>query len=133
MKKTFTSEEKKQYFADLRLRWARAKELSIKEQYQIAFAEAQKLGVQCSVTSFVLTSLEMEEKGLGGIPYLDCKTFQGWKESGMIVNKGEKAAINGITWVGGTDKENKENDSMLKSNVYPKIYSLFHRSQAKPL
>ncbi len=63
---------------------------------------------------------------LDGIPYIDCKTFKKWQESGYIVKKGEKSKISGITWI----SNEKDDDEKF---IYPKQYNLFHKSQVTEL
>ena len=72
----------------------------------------------------------MKYHGFDGIPYLDCKTFMGWKERGFIVRKGEKSLIAGITWVSVEGKEGEPDDNGFK---FPKEYHLFHRSQVEAI
>jgi hypothetical protein len=74
----------------------------------------------------------MQAQGLDGLPYIDAKTFQGWKESGFVVNKGEHSTLSGLTWIGAkiTNKDTGEEET---AYVFPKEYHLFHRSQVSPI
>lgn len=70
----------------------------------------------------------MEKLGLEGTPYVDTKTFKGWKESGFKVKKGEHSQINGMTFLILKDEE----ESLIK-HVVPKVYHLFHSSQVQAI
>ena len=129
MKTTYTPEQKRQYFANLRETWKSNKakadnDTDAKTRYEGIKAE----GLQ-SYYSFYFTLMEMKSQGLEGNPYVDCKTFNGWRAAGFKVNKGEKSKIRGITWL-STSKD-EENDD--KKFVFPKMYHLFHRSQVSEL
>ena len=120
----YTREEKSEYFKSLRTRWAQNKARAEgDEQARALYAEAPK-GI--SYWSFTLTLYVMRALELEGLPYIDCKTFKGWKDTGFMVKKGEHAVIDGITWVGVSD-DDSEDDTF----VYPKVYKLFHRSQVE--
>ncbi len=121
----FTKEEKQKYFKELRESWKKSKELSEKDE--IARALFRKAGMNVSYTSFHFTLVQMRALKLEGIPYVDCKTFKKWKESGYIVKKGEKSKVNGITWIA------EDEDDAQNAKVYPKIYRLFHKSQVEEL
>lgn len=74
----YTKEEKKAYFQALRDRWNEAKELSKQKGKEIDAIIASH-GLNISPTSYMLVYMQMEAKGLDGLPYLDMKTFAGWK------------------------------------------------------
>ena len=124
--KKYTKEEKKENVLELRNSWKVVKEVTdIDETLALmAFHGIENV----SVTSFAFILRQMEELGLPGIPYVDMKTYKGWKENGFQVRKGEKAKIKGVTWI-GAKTENEEGTS---SRCYPKAYSLFHSSQTEP-
>ena len=125
--KKYTKEEKQAYFQELRDRWKAAKELAETNQFEAAWLEAQQtLGGNFSQTSFIIVKQQLDELGLDGVPYIDTKTFNGWKESGYKVKKGEKSKLSGITWL-ESDSENED------KVVFPKQYSLFHKSQVEEL
>ena len=115
---------KKEYFQQLREQWKLAKEHADTDAIK---AILQNHGLKISVYGFAFVQLQMKKHGFSGIPYLDCKTFKGWKENGFIVKKGEKSKISGITWI---DIEKNDSGDSFK---LPKEYKLFHRSQVKEL
>lgn len=116
--------EKKAYFKALRARWTQAKELLTAGKIKAIDAIIATHGLKISNTGFMYVSLQMEQQGLDGLPYLDAKTFNGWIETGFRVRKGEKSTLDGVTWINCTDTKDKE-----KSYMMPKGYHLFHRSQ----
>ena len=123
-----TTLEKKAYFKNLREQWKNAKVLSedpnYKYKYNLLVAESPNMRISMYSFSFVLQS--MEQNGFSGLPYIDCKTYKGWKESGFTVKKGEKSKIDGITWL-LTKKKTEDSEDVL----YPKMYRLFHKSQVE--
>jgi hypothetical protein len=121
----YTKEEKQKYFQDLRARWFKSKELANNDE--TAKALYQEVNGKFSYYSFYFTLMDMRARGYDGIPYVDCKTFNGWKEAGFKVMKGAKSRISGIVWLGVKDDNNSEDDDF----VYPKLYHLFHRSQVE--
>jgi hypothetical protein len=127
----YSPEEKKVYFQGLRDQWKQAKELSLNKAQEIQ-AIIENHGLNISITGYTLVQMQMEKLGLDGLPYLDCKTFNGWRENGFIVKKGEHSKISGITWKNASDKvegnPEKETSFMLACE-----YKLFHRSQVEPI
>lgn len=126
---TYTKEEKKEYFKNLREKWNQNKikadnDSNIRERYEAIIKES---GGKFSYYSFYFTLMDMKANGFEGNPYVDCKTFNNWKESGFKVKKGEKSKISGITWVSTETSEDEE------GFVYPKMYHLFHKSQVEPI
>jgi len=71
--------------------------------------------------------MSMRKLKYDGVPYVDCKTFNGWKGAGFQVKRGEKSKISGITWI-GNDPDDDDDKS-----VYPKMYRLFHKSQVEKI
>ena len=133
MKKQFTKEEKSEYFAALRDRWNSAKTLSEEEKQQAA-AIMLVHGFNVSAVGYYFVAAQMKAQGLEGIPYVDARTFQGWRESGFHVRKGEHSTISGITWIKATTgSEATEPETEEKGFVFPKEYHLFHRSQVEPI
>jgi hypothetical protein len=122
-----TKAERQEYFKQLRERWANAKKLSLNDN--VAKALYQESGGAVSYTSFYLTLTDMKRLGYEGLPYIDCKTFAGWKTSGFKVKKGEHSKLSGITWIGAEAKDDDNEDVY----IYPKIYRLFHKSQVESL
>ena len=129
-----TKEEVKAWYADLRKQWQEAKALAESKKYEAIFQEALRTGIQVSYTGFVFTKVAMERQNLEGLPYIDAKTFSGWKQSGFKVRKGEHSKITGLTWLRG-DKENeqKPEENTTQGYSFPKAYYLFHRSQVEAI
>jgi len=130
MRKEFSAEEKAAYFKGLREQWKAAKKIAEEDGEEIRAIIANH-GLNISVTGFVLCAQQMAALGLDGVPYLDCKTFKGWKENGFFVKKGERSRITGLTWIRTDGKEEREpgEDEDKSGHVFPKAYHLFHRSQ----
>jgi hypothetical protein len=127
---TYTKEQKDQYFKDLRERWTKSKEMAKSDEMIAAWQAAQEtLSKEFSINSFTDVKLQMDTLKLEGTPYIDTKTFHGWIQSGYKVKKGEKSKIKGITWVGSDDKEGEEGGAYR----FPKVYSLFHKSQVEEI
>ena len=134
--KTYTKEEKREYFKNLRDRWNSVKKSHTEKEISDAQAVIAAHGLNVSGYSFLFTTIQMEKLGLEGIPYLDAKTFQGWKEAGFQVRKGEKSLLSGITWVGVGNKSEDPDEAEKAGDegyLFPKEYHLFHRSQVEPL
>jgi len=90
------------------------------------------MGGKVSYYSFYFTLRQMKDQKLKGIPYIDAKTFNGWKQVGFRVMKGQHSTLQGITWVESKKKEEEEEDGKKKRKfIYPKIYHLFHRTQVE--
>jgi len=122
-----TTEQKREFYKMLRHMWKTAKEMSIKEGNDIK-SIIENHGLEVSVTSFIMVLNQMKEKNLEGVPYVDMKTFNGWKDNGFKVKKGEKSQAYGVAWkVVNEDKEDEE------EKVFPKAYHLFHKSQVEAL
>lgn len=124
---TYTSEQKAQYYRDLRAKWAMTKLMADKDT--VAKGKYDRLNMKVSYYSFFFTYMQMKALGLKGIPYIDCKTFKGWQDSGFKVKKGEHSKIEGIVWLEIKDKEADEDDPV--EFLLPKIYHLFHKSQVE--
>ena len=75
-----------------------------------------------SLRNYKCVAMQMEEQDLKGEPYLHTRTFNGWRESGRMVRKGEKSTLQSVTWIGGDDKDGE-------SRMYPKATFLFHLDQ----
>lgn len=129
-KQKYTQSQKNQYFAQLRAEWRKSKELAENDEAAKALhREVERTtNSKYSYWSFYFTLQDMRALGLDGLPYIDCKTFLGWKQSGFKVKKGEKSKIRGIVWMSFEKDENGEEDDMF---MYPKIYHLFHKSQVE--
>lgn len=120
--------DKKQFYADLRARYAATKELV--DSYQAAYEAASMRGFVGSVRSFIFVAQQMKALNLDGYPGLDCLTFKKWREIGFTVKKNEHSLIDGLAWV-PVSKKVEGGDA--ESFLMPKAYNLFHRSQVIPL
>jgi len=133
MKKEFTKEEKREYFGKLRTDWKRSKALADNDMEADAmFREAGLKGVSYYGFYFVLT--QMKKLSLKGLPYVDSKTFQGWKQNGFKVKKDEKSKMHGVTWIKIENKDEKKegtNEEGENVRMYPKVYHLFHKTQVE--
>ena len=74
---------------------------------------------------YMFCKRQMENLWLEWLPWLDTKTFEGWKKMWFIVKKGEHAKIHWLTWVAVKDEDD--------AYRYPKVYNLFHTSQVEPI
>ena len=127
----YNKEQKAEYFKQLREQWKKAKEISALEGKEIE-AIIMTHGLNISITGFQVVITQMKEQGLDGLPYLDAKTYKGWKESGYQVKRGQSSTLSGITWIGTKGKEAAENGGEDKKGfTFPKCYHLFHRSQVE--
>ena len=122
----FTKEQKAEYFKGLREEWTRIKKLSEGDKTAKAVFEASGLS-GISFIGFQVVLAQMKKLGLDGLPYVDTKTFQKWKQSGFQVKKGEKSKIHGITWIDIADKDD------IDEIVIPKVYHLFHKTQVEEI
>ena len=127
----YTKDQKKAYFKKLRDEWLKSKDLAKNDKE--AEAIYREAGIRSSYYSFYFTLMAMRHNKMPGLPYVDCKTFNKWKENGFIVKKGEKSKISGITWkhpvIKTEDGLKEENEDY----IYPKLYRLFHKRQVEAL
>lgn len=128
----YSKEEKAKYFKKMREKWQVAKVLAEKKGHEID-AIIMSHGLEISRTGFMIVQMQMEEQELEGLPYLDAKTFKGWKENGFQVKRGESSTLQGITWLGAEKKEAKEGVEAKAGFTFPKCYHLFHRSQVEAI
>jgi len=135
-----TKKQKQDYNKELRDRWNAAKKLLDDKRIKVIDAIMRTHGLNYSRTGFFIVYRDMQKQGLDGVPYVDAKTYKGWRESGFQVRKGEKSTLGGITWVGASkegpstsaDNTNNTDESGEGENrgfFFPKSYKLFHRSQ----
>jgi hypothetical protein len=122
-----TKTNKKERSAELRNKWNAIKESLTDAIISEAQAIAESHGLNFSATGYAFCKEQMAQAKLNGTPYVDCKTYAGWKKAGFQVSKGQKSFGYGITWV-KVDKKDKE-DSFL----FPKQYALFHASQVEAI
>ena len=135
MKKEFTKEEKKEYYKGLRDRWNAAKSYASEDEIKAIISNH---GLNISIRGYCFVAMQMKELNLDGLPYLDMKTFQGWKENGFIVQKGQKSQVTGLTWITADKRDNgngdnADNEEKTHSFVMPKAYHLFHRTQVQEI
>lgn len=121
-----TKEQRKAHMKQLRASWSMAKQMLADGKLNEIEAIITTHGMKISPTGFMFMRLQLIAQDLDGLPYLDAKTFRGWKESGFTVKKGEHSTLSGITWI-LADKDN-ENDRV---SMFPKEYKCFHRSQVE--
>ena len=121
----------------LRSQWADVKKLLSDEKISEIQAIIATHGMSISAIGFMFVSLQMSTQGLGGLPYLDAKTYKGWKQNGFQVKRGAKSTLSGITWInvgGGDDPDiadTKHKGTDDGGYMFPKEYHLFHRSQVE--
>lgn len=136
-KKEFTKEQKAEYYAQLRAEWRRAKELAEQDVYAGVLAELQRMGLaDISKQNVSLIMMQAEELGLGGLPYVDFKTYNHWRDAGFQVIKGERACVYTVTWVPTKASKAKIAAGEMKEdeiNLRPSKTSLFHRSQVEEM
>ena len=80
-----------------------------------------------------LATAEFVENGaiklVGGVPE-EIHTFEGWKERGFSVRKGEKSDIKITIWKHSTKKiKDKDGEEAEKSSMFLKESAFFRRSQ----
>lgn len=135
-KRKYTPEEIKQYYAEIRERWTIAKELSTSDKCRAILDQMALHGItEVSPTSIMAVQMQLEELGLDGLPFVDVKTFQGWKEIGYVVRKGQKSILTGVSWK-PTEKKNQETgetEETGRGRLLAKGYALFHRSQVEKM
>ena len=122
----YSAEDKKAYYKNLREQWSAAKKTA--DTDHIA-AIIRNHGLNISVTGFAFVQAQMDAQGLEGLPYLDMKTFHGWKENGFKVQKGQHSTATGLTWVAVGKPKEERTETDPEPFKMPRSYSLFHRSQ----
>lgn len=133
---TYTKEQKNQYFQSLRNRWKESKILADNDEKTKAIYQEvinTTTAGRFSYYSFYFTLLDMQRENLEGLPYIDCKTFKGWVESGYKVKKGEKSKIDGLVWLHPKSKDENGEEVENEDLLYPKLYHLFHKTQVMPI
>jgi len=129
-KTQFTKEQRKEYLQKLKIQWRQAKKQSenmIRDDVK-NFKQIKSIFPEASATGFIFCLSQMREMNLQGLPYQDAKTFYKWKDEGKKVKKGSKSFLKNIAWV---EKVEKDKDDKEASFAYPKVYSLFDRSQVE--
>lgn len=123
-----TKTNKKERATQLRDQWNATKANLTEDIISEAQAIAESHGLNFSATGYAFCLEQLAQANLTGTPYVDCKTYAGWKKAGFQVKKGSKSFGYGITWVKVEKKDNPD-DSFL----FPKTYSLFHTSQVEAI
>ena len=119
------------YFKKLRANWNEVKAKLTEEKLTMVQAIMEQHNLEASPTSFFYVQDQMEQLKLDGLPYIDAKTFNKWKECGYKVKKGEKSKLSAITWVQAKTKADKEEDR--EKFIMPKQYHLFHKNQVEAI
>lgn len=93
---------------------------------------------QISLTNFMMVASQMADQGLAGLPYVDVRTFNGWRAAGQRVKRGEKSSLWSITWIpangNGSKPENGEAvEADTSRRMWPKLTALFHISQVEAI
>ena len=134
-KDKFTKEQKAKYFQSLRNRWTESKKMAENDEaLKAVYREVQATteAKTFSYYSFAFCFYAMRAAGFSGVPYVDCKTFPGWTQSGYKVKKGEHSKISGLVWLHPKTKdEDGEEETEDTTRLYPKVYHLFHESQVE--
>lgn len=134
--KPYTKEERSAYYKALREQWKKTAEtVDLNDPFLLGlYAEAARCGIESiSMASFAFVYRQMRESGFEGIPYVDCKTFEGWKRSGFHVKRGEQSRVKGLTWLRVDSNKETDTAGAEPGRVYPKIYHLFHRTQVEAI
>ena len=131
--KTYTKEEKQAYYKNMRDRWHAVKSTITDDTATRINAIMAERGLNFSIRSWAFVEAQMRALGWDGLPYVDTKTFQGWREAGFMVRRGEKSQIDGVTWIAADGKEEKDGEEKEHKRVFMKGYKLFHSSQVDPI
>ncbi len=125
----FTQEEKREYYSSLRSKWAEAKAMAATDEIGAIYTQLAEMGIgDISLYNVSLILMQAQELGLAGLPYLDFKTYDGWKGSGFQVKRGEKSPVFSLTWIGQKGEDGEEVADGLR---WPKATHLFHTSQVE--
>ena len=130
-----SKEEVQAYYAELRQQWAEAKAKSQEAPVIAIYEELRKMGLKdISLYNVSLVYWQATAVGFDGLPYIDFKTYNAWRDSGFQVEKGQKSQVLSITWV-GPERDEADSDGSEEENKprWPKATHLFHRSQVKPI
>lgn len=127
--------EKKQLLIEAK---KKAKELYTPEQLDEALKHIQTLalvGIRVSTYSFCEVQEVMKKRNLAGVPFLDTKTFNGWRAVGRRVKRGEKAIYQSVSWNKIENiKEHADGTIEVKDEFSGgKVYSIFHISQTEEI
>lgn len=130
----YSKEQKTAYFRGLREQWAAVKKALDEKKITDIKAIILEHGLNVSPMSYFFVSVQIKALGWAGIPYLDYKTFKGWKDRGFQVMRGEKSKIKGLTWI---RPETKNAAGVVMDDddapLFPKEYHLFGRHQVEAI
>ncbi len=122
-------EQKREYYASLRQKWAEAKALAATDEIGAVYTQLAEMGIgDISLYNVSLILMQAQALGLEGLPYLDFKTYDGWKGSGFQVKRGEKSPVFSLTWIGPKGENGEE---VSDGQRWPKLTHLFHTSQVE--
>ncbi len=129
--KEFTPEQKREYYAGLRTKWAEAKALAATDEIGAMYIQLAEMGIgDISLYNVSLILMQAQALGLEGIPYVDFKTYNSWKGSGFQVKRGETSPVFSLTWIGAKDEDGEE---VSDGQRWPKLTHLFHSSQVEAI
>ena len=127
----FTPEQKREYYASLRQKWTEAKALAATDEIGAVYTQLAEMGLSdVSRYNVSLILMQAQALGLAGLPYVDFKTYDGWKGSGFQVKRGEKSPVFSLTWIGQKGEDGEEQVDGMR---WPKLTHLFHTSQVEVL
>ena len=130
-RKDFTPEQKREYYSSLRSKWAEAKALAATDEIAAVYAQLAEMGLgDISRYNVSLIFMQAQALGLDGLPYVDFKTYEGWKGAGFQVKRGEKSPVFSLTWIGAKGEDGEE---VADGQRWPKLTHLFHTSQVETL
>ena len=130
-RKEFTPEQKREYYTGLRAQWSQAKALSATDEIGAVYAQLAEMGLgDISLYNVSLIFMQAQALGLDGLPYLDFKTYDGWKGAGFQVKRGEKSPVFSLTWIG---QKSEDGEEVADGARWPKMTHLFHTSQVEAM
>ena len=129
----YTQQEKRDYYTELRRKWKETKELAKTNEYGAIYEAVTALGVDTSEESIAFVYHQMKSLNLPGLPFVDMKTFNGWKKTGFTVKKGEHSQVSGLVWTRIGEKKTEAGEIIQEGYSIPTAYKLFHTSQVQPI
>ena len=119
----FTPEQKREY--------TEAKALAATDEIGAVYIQLAEMGIgDISLYNVSLILMQAQVLGLDGLPYLDFKTYDGWKGMGFQVKRGEKSPVFSLTWIGAKGEDGEE---VSDGQRWPKLTHLFHSSQVEAM
>lgn len=138
-KRELTAAEKERFIQrqrELVARWRAAKAYAAEnpDEFETMLARAQFVhgATPISPANFVFVYRQMQAEKMQGIPYVDARTFQKWRELGRSVRKGETARLWSVTWIGRPEPAAEAGEDEVM-RFWPKTTALFHLSQTEEL